>query len=122
MTNARKMAGNISNMEEAIFYGPKKNTFLKWKLHRQLADLLHNSTVVKHVYTVCVCTCVAWVHEYVLLQAPCRWLIHHITTANGRQATLRFNAADRLPEIQKTTVCVRPYTTITQTHGGPGSL
>lgn len=26
MTNARKMAGNILSMEEAIFYGPRNNT------------------------------------------------------------------------------------------------
>lgn len=52
MTNAWKMAGNILSVEEAIFLWSKEECILKWKLHRQLAGLLHNSTVVKHV---CMC-------------------------------------------------------------------
>lgn len=49
MTNAWKMAGNILSVEEAIFLWSKEECISKWKLHRQLAGLLHNSTVVKHV-------------------------------------------------------------------------
>lgn len=61
MTNARKMAGNILNVEEVIFIWSKEECIENWKLHRQLIDLLHDGTVVKHVCMCAYMCCVgAW--------------------------------------------------------------
>jgi len=77
------------------FLRSKEEYILKWKLHRLFTDLLHNSTVM--------CTCTMWVHGYMLLQAPSRWLIHHIMSANGQPASLWFNAAHPLLQPTEST-------------------
>lgn len=83
VTNARKMAGNILSFEETIFMVQRR---IHFKVETARAARRPPARVVVSHVCVCAraCTCVAWVHGYVLLQPPSRWLIHHIRSLNGQ--------------------------------------